>query len=73
MLRCVTHIGTQAFSGCSKLADITMSDGVIEIGRFAFRDCTNLSTLSIPDSVATIGMQAFRAVSYTHLTLPTKA
>ena len=43
---------------------------VTSIGGFAFYECSSLTSVTIPNSVTSIGSMA---VSYTHLTLPTKA
>ena len=59
----VKEIGEEAFAGCSQLRNVEMCEGLERIGDWAFEFCTSLTSIRIP----------FTAVSYTHLTLPTKA
>ena len=60
----VTFIGNNAFYGCTKLTDITLSESLKEIGTWAFANCA-LKSLVIPDSVTTIGENAFYNVPLT--------
>ena len=55
----VTSIGGSAFSNCSSLISINMSDSVTSIGDFAFSDCSSLTSINMPDSVTSIGKSAF--------------
>ncbi len=41
----VTHIGNNAFNGCSSLASVTIPANVTSIGNYAFQDCGNLTTV----------------------------
>ena len=52
-------IGNRAFSGCSSLTSVTISDSVTSIGYNAFADCSSLTSIAIPDSVTSIGSYAF--------------
>lgn len=59
----VTSIGNYAFSGCTNLTDITISNTVKSIGNAAFSN-TDLTEINIPDNVTSIGSSAFnRCVS----------
>lgn len=49
----VTGIGSQAFSGCTGLTDITLPDGVKSIGDRAFNGC-GLTSIVIPQSVTSL-------------------
>ena len=53
--RKVTAIEGGAFSGCSRLTDVTIPDTVTSIGFIAFQGCKNLKSVNIPDSVVSIG------------------
>ena len=55
----VKTIGGDAFSGCSHLSNIIISDEVTSIGSGAFSSC-KISSITIPDSVTHIGAYAFR-------------
>lgn len=55
----VVRIGNKAFKYCSRLKNITLSDGVTFIGEYAFGDCRELQNISIPNTVITIGNYAF--------------
>ena len=59
----ITSIGFYAFSGCSKLTNITISDSVTSIGFYAFSGCSKLTNITIPDSVTSIGDSAFNGCS----------
>ena len=52
-------IGSNAFSDCASLTNVTISDGINGIGNSAFSNCTSLTSITIPDSVTTIGAFAF--------------
>ena len=55
-----TCIGIFAFSGCTRLTNITIPNSVVNIGHSAFRNCTGLTSITIPDSVTKIGDWAFQ-------------
>lgn len=55
----VRSIGKFAFSCCSNLRRVVLSEGVTEIEHGAFEHCENMTDLYIPSSVAYIGDQAF--------------
>ena len=55
----VTSIGDRAFSGCTDLTSIIISDSVTSIGDQSFSFCTGLISVTIPDSVTSIGSFAF--------------
>ena len=56
-------IGDNAFHICSKLASISIPDGVTSIGSYAFYKCSSLTSLTIPASVTSIGDYTFDGCS----------
>ncbi len=55
----VTAIADNAFSGCSHVTQIEVSEGVVSIGNNAFYGCSSLQVLALPDSLTSIGASAF--------------
>ena len=62
----VTEIRTEsyyndngAFSGCTSLSKVKLSNNLAKIGQSAFKGCTSLAEITIPDSVTSIGGSAF--------------
>ena len=55
----VVCIDDYAFSGCSELTSIDISDSISSIGIYAFKDCSELKTISIPNKISRIGQSAF--------------
>ena len=47
------------FSGCTKLQEITIPEGVAAIPAYAFRGCSYLEEIKLPESVTEIGTCAF--------------
>ncbi len=56
----LTEIGDGAFSGCSRLQELWIPDGVTRIGDEAFRSCTALSELRLPEGLEALGTEALR-------------
>lgn len=52
-----------AFKDCSKLASISIPDGVTSIGVMAFQDCDSLTSVTIGKSVTSINYYAFDGCS----------
>ena len=66
-----TKIIYYAFSGCEKLASVTLPNGVTSIGACAFWNCFDLTSIEIPDSVTSIDYGAFAyCKSLTSVTIP---
>ena len=55
----VRSIGSYTFSGCTKLASVTIPKDLKTIGPSSFAGCVNLTTLTLPASVTTINTGAF--------------
>lgn len=55
----VVEIGYYAFSGCSSLVSISLSDSLAVIGEGAFMDCRNLKSVAIPSGVSRIEPMTF--------------
>lgn len=63
-------IGEGAFSGCEKLAAITLPEGLERIGDRAFADCIALGHIELPASVEDIGQRAFCGSGLENIALP---
>ncbi len=59
----VTSIGESAFSCCTGLTSIKMSNRVTSIGSYAFENCTGLTSIEIPNSITNIEEYVFRGCS----------
>ncbi len=60
----VTSIGEQAFSYCTGLTSIDISNSVTSIGTEAFYGCSGLTSIYIPNSVTSIGSGAFSGTAW---------
>ncbi len=66
----VTVIGYRAFSDCTSLTSVIISDSVKSIGAMAFEYCDLLTSITIPDSVTHIEFAAFSGTPLTSVTIP---
>jgi hypothetical protein len=55
----VVTINNNAFSGCDKLTNVQIPNGLYYLEEGAFTNCTGLTSLSIPASVTAFGLNAF--------------
>lgn len=56
----ITSLGNGAFSNCTSLTEITISNLVTVINANAFLGCTNLTQVVIPESLRIINARAFK-------------
>ena len=54
-----TTIDVGAFSGCTSLKTVLMTNTITSFGRLCFNGCTSLEVLNIPESVTEIGERCF--------------
>ena len=67
----VTSIRSSAFSGCTRLSEVTVPEGVTSIENWVFSSCANLAKLTLPKSVTSIAEYAFyNCTKLTELVLP---
>jgi hypothetical protein len=67
----VTNMGTNVFSACTGLANVTIGNGVTRIGTNMFNGCTSLTNIMIGNGVTNIGEYAFQMCSkLTNVTIP---
>lgn len=68
-----------AFSNCTFVENVTLTEGTTEVGSYAFYNCTSLNkvnslsanTLILPDGLLKVGSYAFyNASTLTHVTIP---
>ena len=59
----VVSIGNSAFSGCSNITGVQISNSVTKIDTYAFRNCPKLISAAISDYVTSIGDYAFKNCS----------
>ena len=57
----ITSIGMAAFTGCVKLKDLIIGNGVERIESIAFQGCSSLIRVDLPDSVAQIDDSVFES------------
>ena len=55
----VIRLGTNCFSSCSQLSQVTVTNTVVRIEDGAFGGCSGLTSMTIPGSVIEIGAQGF--------------
>ena len=55
----VTHIGNNAFWGCTNLTSVMIPNNMMYIGEYAFRGCSGLASVTIPNTAISIGLDIF--------------
>ena len=67
----VTALGSNAFSGCSRLTSVTLPSTLQTLRNSAFYNCTGLTSISLPSSLRTIGDAVFYGcIGFTSVTIP---
>lgn len=66
----VTAIGYDAFSNCSKLSSINLTENVTSIGWEAFYGCTQLESLTLPERVTNLGYRFIQGTGIESITIP---
>ena len=66
----VVTIGTDAFSYCESLQNISLPNTLKEIGDAAFHDCISLAEIVLPEGLEKIGFRAFRNTRISEMTFP---
>lgn len=59
----VKKIADNAFSNCSNIVSVTISNSITSIGKESFKNCTRLASVSIGNSVLSIENEAFNGCS----------
>ena len=54
------EIGSQCFSGCSRLESIELPSSITNIGAYAFGSCSNLARIAIPSGLTEISDNCFQ-------------
>ena len=49
----------RAFSGCTSLSEVILSEGLTTLGDYTFEDCVSLTNITIPSSMTNVGFRAF--------------
>ncbi len=58
----ITQLGSYSFSGCSRLASISIPDSVKTTGTYAFQNCSSLTSLTFP-AMTSIAANTFNGAS----------
>jgi hypothetical protein len=67
----VTALGSDAFSCCYNLKNVTIPSSVTTIGAGAFQSCSALTSIELPSGVTSIGSSAFNGCEgLTAITIP---
>ena len=56
----MTSVGSNAFTACKSLTDVTLPDMLTDIGSSAFSGCTALERIELPDAVSDLGSLTFQ-------------
>ena len=64
------ELGEDAFSFCSSLQQVTLSEGLKEIPDRCFENCPNLESVNLPTTIESIGSWAFNGAAIKQFNLP---
>ena len=59
----ITHIGSNAFYGCTYITEVTIPNSVVSIGSSAFYGCTRLSSVTLSNNLTAIDSYTFKSCS----------
>ena len=48
-----------SFSGCSKLTNITLPEGITSLGEYCFQYCSSLTNITLPKGITSLGSGCF--------------
>ena len=67
----ITGVGSEAFSGMTSIASVSIPSSVKYIGEYAFHNCSSLQQITIPNSISKINSSTFEnCTSLTSITIP---
>ncbi len=67
----ITHIGSNAFYGCTYITEVTIPNSVVSIGSSAFYGCTRLSSVTLSNNLTAIDSYTFKSCSgLTSISIP---
>ena len=67
----IKEVGSECFSGCSKLSSIIFETGVTELGAKAFYKCKNLQSVTLPNTISNIYEETFyECIALKNITIP---
>lgn len=66
----VVTIGTDAFSYCESLQNVSLPNTLKEIGDAAFHDCISFTEIILPEGLEKIGFRAFRNTRISEMSIP---
>ena len=57
----ITHIGSNAFYGCTYITEVTIPNSVVSIGSSAFYGCSRLSSVTLSNNLTAIDSYTFKS------------
>ena len=67
----ITHIGSNAFYGCTYITEVTIPNSVVSIGSSAFYGCSRLSSVTLSNNLTAIDSYTFKSCTgLTSISIP---